>query len=249
MEEFQGLHPKSCLIWFGKKPPRTQAATGVGKTYWTGKLTIQRCHDGRKLGAGGLQTSNILKNKNLAERRPAKPVDSVEKYQRSFYRIETAGQIVFFPDTQSWVFVSLAVKFETKQNKYNKRHQPAEPPDFCPDGISVHLPWRLELLKCSVSCWVFFVGFFPRFCFHCANEGRQQFASAVTENSTREKPNERAQQSERENVTAPSWWRKSRTSSRSHNTPVEMHRWHLSDLEPPTWTWTQRRTHPAVTRR
>lgn len=45
--------------------------------------------------AGGLQASNVPKNENLAEWRPAKPVDSVEKYQ-SRHRIETGGQIAFF---------------------------------------------------------------------------------------------------------------------------------------------------------
>lgn len=45
--------------------------------------------------------------------------------------------------------------FNLKQNKTSTTSA-VSPPDFRRDGISVRLSPRLELLNCSVSCFVFF---------------------------------------------------------------------------------------------
>lgn len=141
LKESQGLQTTSCsisLLKFWKKPPRTQMAKGEAKKKkasekkqrkssqafgadkspkYAGKQT-RWSKNGRKLVNIGLQPSNVPRNENLADRQPVKPIDFVEKYQKSLNRRSWRSECLFSPTHTALL---IFVKSESKLNEDLKK--------------------------------------------------------------------------------------------------------------------------------
>lgn len=63
---------------------------------------------------GGLQPSNVPRNENLADRQPVRPIDSVEKYQKSLNRRSWRSECLFSPTHTALL---IFVKSESKLNE------------------------------------------------------------------------------------------------------------------------------------